>query len=340
VTTLSAFRTAALCSALFCGVVRASADDAPEAISLQYLAPANCPSEQAFVSRVEVHTRKVRWVPADEARRHLSITVEVRDARTTGTLTIDGEGERSITARTCEEVVDALALATALAIDPDQLGTEPEPPPDPAPEPERELEPRPSQKTPTVVPRAKGPEPGSLGAGSHLLFSVAPDIVAGVSLDVALRGRWLSVFDSSLRLSFGYLDSGFLERPTALRLTWLPWSRALACPVHLPLAPHLDFSPCIGGQLGRLRAVSGEAIDEPLPASYRQWFAVDAGAELELAFEPFGLYLMGGGLLPLRRLRYLVASPSGRDALVHDLAVKPSVFVGLGARVRLFGAPD
>jgi hypothetical protein len=333
VKTLSRFRTSALCSALACGAARALADDAPEPIALEYQAPAGCPSRLEFIALVEGYTQKVQWVAADQAKRRFSVMVAARAGEVSGTLTIDTEGERSVTARSCAEIVDALALATALAIDPGEMSPPPKVEPEPKPKPKR----RPL--APTPQPEAARP-PGSVGATGYLLFAVAPEIVAGASFDISWRWHVMPVADSSLQFSFGYLDSGWPERATTVQLGWLPWARLRGCPVHLSLAGPLEVAPCIGSQLGRLRSVAGEQITEPFPPASRTWIAIDGGVELELRLDAFGLYLMGGGVLPLRRLRYLVATPSGRDAVVHDLSIKPSVFVGLGARIALFGSPD
>ena len=121
----------------------ASADE--ERVHLRYAASGGCGGEAAFLAEVAARTAKARWVEPGEGVRVFEIAVrsgppEARGERASaiGDLTIrdpaGGTYQRQLRGRSCDEVVDALALVTALAIDPHaSIAPTPTPAPPPAP---------------------------------------------------------------------------------------------------------------------------------------------------------------------------------------------------------------
>ena len=105
---------------LFARTVRA--ESAGDAVRIVYEAPGGCPGEEEFLARVRARVSRMRTATGADGPRLFS--VRVREARQAfvGTLDItepDGaQSHRRIPADTCIEAVDALALVTALAIDP------------------------------------------------------------------------------------------------------------------------------------------------------------------------------------------------------------------------------
>jgi hypothetical protein len=99
----------------------ATADDAGEAIRLEYSAGPGCPDEAAFVARLRARTALARFVGRFERARAFVVRL-ASGATSSGSVTVTdadrGEGTRSLDADTCDEVADALALMVALAIDP------------------------------------------------------------------------------------------------------------------------------------------------------------------------------------------------------------------------------
>ncbi|HLK35581.1 MAG TPA: hypothetical protein VKU41_02435, partial [Polyangiaceae bacterium] len=102
----------------------AAAQDDEETIQLGYQASSGCPDQAAFVARVRARTARAALVapgtgPGDV--RAFDVEVAAGDPAR-GRLTLRGphhaEGTRRVQAATCDEVVDALALVVALAIDP------------------------------------------------------------------------------------------------------------------------------------------------------------------------------------------------------------------------------
>ncbi|MGH7294495.1 MAG: hypothetical protein ACRELB_06170, partial [Polyangiaceae bacterium] len=115
---------ACLCSALAltsAGVARAQ--PAEEPIRIEYAAPPTCPPESAFFAQLRARTSRVTRAATGARARTFAVTVVPRGRRIAGHLVIrDPDGataaERDVAGDTCEEVVEALALVTALSVDP------------------------------------------------------------------------------------------------------------------------------------------------------------------------------------------------------------------------------
>src|SRR4051794_27927386 len=93
-----------------------------EPIRIVFRAPTGCPDEASFTGQVTARTRRARLADEGEAARTFTVTITSAGARTRGRLTIDEPhgppAMRDVTGGTCEEVVAALGLVAALAIDP------------------------------------------------------------------------------------------------------------------------------------------------------------------------------------------------------------------------------
>lgn len=107
-------------------VTRANADDAPGAIALTYYASSGCPSQSTFREAVSARTRQAVWAaPTDVPSQTLEIILVSSEGTFDGHLRMGRVGEqqavRRISGATCDEVMAALALVAALAIDPNAL---------------------------------------------------------------------------------------------------------------------------------------------------------------------------------------------------------------------------
>lgn len=134
-------------------------------MALRYEGPERCPRREAFVAQVEARTNRARWVEAAPGVRRFGVELSADDGVARGVLTLRDaagtEARREIDGQSCEEVVAALALITALAIDPSARtapipaapGPVPGPVPGPTPEP-----------APTPVPGGPGPGPAPVPA--------------------------------------------------------------------------------------------------------------------------------------------------------------------------------
>lgn len=124
--------------------------DGVEPIRIQFRAPAGCPDAAAFTDQVRARTAKTRPAAPGERARTFSVSITREPRVSKGQLTIeDKQGDtavREVSGQTCAEVVAALALISALAIDPDastspKALTSPAPPAPPPPPPPRAVAP-------------------------------------------------------------------------------------------------------------------------------------------------------------------------------------------------------
>jgi hypothetical protein len=128
----------AACAALVLAPERASGQVATEPIRIDFHAHDGCPDEGKFTGEVRARTAKARIAfPAEPARFfRVNVTRDRGTTKSRGKLTIEDPGGavsvREVSGESCGEVVSALALITALAIDP-KASTAVEPPPHPPP---------------------------------------------------------------------------------------------------------------------------------------------------------------------------------------------------------------
>ncbi|MEZ4374440.1 MAG: hypothetical protein R3B07_26700 [Polyangiaceae bacterium] len=162
--------------------------------SVQYVSAPGCPTEERFVAGVEGRTALARHVPDAHGVR---VRLQIED-RGSGAepfiarLSITGDVEapqRSISAGSCDELVNAAALIVALALDP---GASAEPrqarlPPAAPPAPPPTVTPPRDAPGPSVERR--DPDEPTLGvfAGAGLTGGVGGSVAALWSLGVAVR---------------------------------------------------------------------------------------------------------------------------------------------------------
>ena len=99
----------------------ANADDAPP-VQFDYLALPGCPGVDAFIREVLARAPQVRLATSPDHARTLVARVHQRGGGIEGTLVVrDADGattERTVRARSCAELVTALAVISALVLDP------------------------------------------------------------------------------------------------------------------------------------------------------------------------------------------------------------------------------
>lgn len=93
-----------------------------EDVVLDYAVPAGCPSREHFESQVIARTALVRFVQTPRSGRFFSVYVESNSTGPVGRLTTGRDREvgsaREVSSQSCEDVIAALALIAALAVDP------------------------------------------------------------------------------------------------------------------------------------------------------------------------------------------------------------------------------
>lgn len=302
-----------------------------ERVRLVYRAPSSCPSRAFFTRQVRARTARVRFARTG-AERHFSVSIETRAKGFFGRLEIvDQAGRantRSFQGRACSDVVAALALVTALAIDP-----------------HASTAPVASLPPPVVPPARRGPgraarprarrKPDHLGwqwsSGVDLTMMAGPAARPLLTFAPFLeteRER-AAPWRPSLRLQLLAAATGVLGpgAPRA-RYRWFA-ARIELCPVDWPLYGKLSMIPCVASDLGAL-AARGTAVALPRSA-IRGWWAVGLTARLRWATgRGFFVEIAGNGYATITRDSLVFETP---HELVHQA---PPISLGaqLGAGVN------
>ena len=298
-------------AAFLVGVAAVAAEPSPvEPVALVFDAPRACPTRSDFMEEIGWRTRRVVWGElGGRAGRTLFVSVRATDSGFSGRLDLrraDGQTmSRQFEDSACSEVVSALALVAALAIDPRASQSPLAGPPGPAPgvespSPGPAVTPgpdvpsaKPAERTSQALEasRAASPEaaPGSPEARSghwhaiadvsvSSLWGLAPEPMIAVIPSIAAQrrtGRWLSLI---LRVSPTLAETGFLSPATDRSVFRYFALRAEICG-HGHLGWQFELGPCVVGDAGLL-AVSG---NDQVPTAYhpvRPWSAFGLAADL------------------------------------------------------------
>jgi hypothetical protein len=296
--------------ALVAGASAARADQpaqtAQEIVELRYDAPAECPPRSELEAAILERTPNVRI--GAPAHRVFAVTIAATPDGFRGTLIVDRVADKELAAQRCDDLANALALVTALAIDPTATA---------APTTVRPLAAAAStaHAPPTPAPRA----PTSLAA------DVGAIVVAGVSpsalFAVALEGHviWRERYQLEVAALAGRDTSA--REDAQVRFTWLA-GRLAGC----RHGPHrrVTADACGHVEVGAVRA-SGEDIINQRDLT-RLWLAAGAHGRVRIPVgaRGFGLLQLGASL-PLVRDRYIFAP----DVAIHTTPVV-TVWAGVG----------
>lgn len=263
----------------------------------------------------------------------LQIRLNATDTGLRGALSLRlGDGtssDRSVEGATCQAVVEALSLTSALA-----LASAP-PPSAPSPAP---LVTNPAQAASgvTAAPSAASPSVREVelsssrfgfeaGAQASLGQMVAPHLNVGGGFLARARLERSSVVSPSLTLSVMHTRNELFEssQHAELRLTGLTLA---ACP--LSLRPHrrFRFEPCVSATAAELSATGRELLLSRTVS--RSWWGAGALARLSVLPVPdFAVEVEGGGLVPLVSRRFVV-DPT-RQSLGETPLIAPFASLGL-----------
>jgi hypothetical protein len=318
----------------------------PRTVRIEYEAPAGCPDERAFEGQVRGRSSRISVTAGGETV--VRVRIAGRGKRASGEVTLADasgrESKRSVDG-TCTDVVAALALIAALALDP-TASTEREAPAPaastaPAPSPPASSAPPPAASASTKPPAPAVSAPAaasseqaavtaatphtwawSIGAHAGVTGGVTPDVLftVPVLLDVSLRAKGL--FAPALRLRFERSGSGGTG-PTA-DFSWTTGSLDL-CPIAFSPGP-LRFWPCVRAEAGALEA-AGVGVS-PTRTSVRPWVTLGLEVRVRLAIVgPIFAEIEGGAFAPLVRDRFFL-EPA---ATIHTTpAVAPAGAAGIG----------
>ncbi len=255
------------------------------AIQLQVDAPPECTTREELIARVAARNRQIELVAPGRAG---PAPATVRVVVTPGTRAVAGEltitqpasaaAVRRLSAPSCEQLTDALALLIALAFDPAAPAEQDQAPPPQVAPPRPEAPPPPKEPAHAPAPLPAGPPPGRLrlsaAVGGQVLSGPAPRAMPGVIFEVTLGWDRASVWSPAARLSTGLDWSGALHEiggDAAFSLASLTLD---ACPLRL-LPWKVEARACATGTIGRLGASGSQTFD---PAPAERPFAATGGA--------------------------------------------------------------
>jgi hypothetical protein len=314
-----------------------------EPVHILYEARGECPEPAAFIDQILLRTHRARLARTDEPGRTFLVTVVAGREEIEGRLVIraldDTTTTREVTGRTCREVAAALALVTAVAIDPESSREMP-----PAPPPPSEALPPPSEP-PAVVPaepsRRGAPAPGAgsarwswaAGAAGGVRGSVAPVPAAAAAIfgelsrvDRVRSGAPWAL--SALRLSANFARTGWLTSgPGEARFTWVALDLQ-ACAFRLQVGASLQIQPCLSLEGGLLQGTGRIARAK---TTTRPWIGVGPllGVTLPLSRVWF-LEAEGGVTLALERDTFIFEEP--RSKVYRAPLVGGTAELGVGYR--------
>jgi hypothetical protein len=284
-------------------------------------APEGCPTKREFVDEVLRRSKKAAPVgPAELPDVAVSVKIDPKKrpfvgrlALTTGT----SFKERTVTDRRCADVVSAIALVTALAIDPEAetrpLASLPEPAP---PEPPAPSPPLPAPPSTPMGPVASRVWATPLPAEPLGLAWVAPPLPAWVVRPPPARSLWGLELGAAAAMSVGLYEQPLVG-------------------VQLFAGLRRPQSPSFGLDLGF------RYVLQPAPTTVTQLDAAMALAAGELRF-------CGPGWAPVKPLRFfpcatfeagaaLVTLTNPRDATASGAG--PWVALGVGGRAQWLWTP-
>jgi hypothetical protein len=315
----------------------------PEAVRIDYAAPAACPNAAAFLRSIKERTTRFRQATATESARSFRVRVSGLSSSFAGRLEIVGPDDstavRNVDSPSCSEVSNALALMTALAIDPSALVSQSKPaderPTEPASAVEAEQKQRsvPSTMTdsPRSVPDASTGPPWRWSAGvqGHTTFAVTPDLGYGGDLFVDVEAPDSSALGPAARIGL-FLNQSVVDLPTgpSARFSWI--AAALeGCPVRLRApALRLAVHPCLAVRMGVLSG-EGQSMTQPKQAT-SLWS--DVGPLLRLRVQVgarVNLEVQGALMLPLYRPTFTILDNGSDTSAFAVPAVGGSLGIGV-----------
>lgn len=335
------------------------ADPGPKPVEVQFEGPTGCAGADGFFASLRSRTAHVRAAEGEEPRTTLQVRLTRERGRVVGELrTIDDSGAsdtRKVQGASCQDVVQALSLTAALALDPTAIlsvspetsgaegvasdrpagpGTEKPPAPDsPRPAAPAVEKPAPALKEPpkepaaaaVPVPPSRRPVPSwELGARLLGLSFLSAGFSPGATLDVHKNLGSGRVFRPSFGLAFVYARNDLFETPAAAAAALVAVA-ASGCPVRVS-AGFLTIQPC-AAFWGGLLSTAGRHLTQENRVDHL-WLS--AGLTLRAALwlgRGFSLQLEGGLQAPLFKRRYFATVPSNVRA--ETPALSPVVGVGL-----------
>jgi len=272
-------------------------------VHLDYEASAGCPDRAAFIAEIAARTTRARFVDEGDNVRIFKASIRSQGERIVGSLisnTGQAGAERRVSGKTCSEVVSALGLITALAIDP-SASTRPSPSSSP------EAAASSNQSAQAAVAANSIPEPAASPVSGIVKNEIQTSSTWGVSWGVqgeasygaTLEGADLTMLGGSLHVESGpfagerrgalFRIGGFLlQSPTETKPTFGEASitrvgAEVACsPLYIRISNAFEMHPWVHAEIGRIKGSGasrpGDLVTNPGDQSY-PWLAVGESME-------------------------------------------------------------
>lgn len=327
-----------------------------EAVRIDYTAPAACPNGAAFLRSIKDRTTRFRQATVTESARSFVARVSASGSSFSGRLEIVGSDNqtavRTVNSPICSEVSSALALMTALAIDP-TAPTAPTAPNAPnalasksnprgaAPRLAAEAEQKPPSFPSTeaassrLAPEAStGPSPWRWSAGvqGHTTFTVTPGVGYGGDVFLDAEAPDSSVLGPAVRAGV-FLNQAIVELPSGptARFTWMV-PGIEGCPVRLrAMAMRLAVHPCVAFRIGVLYG-EGQSMTR---AKHATSLWADVGPLLRLRLEVasrVSIEAQGALILPLYRPTFTILDNGSNTDAFSVPGIGGSVGIGVSYR--------
>ncbi|MEO6600470.1 MAG: hypothetical protein ABIQ16_11390 [Polyangiaceae bacterium] len=273
--------------------------EGPRRFSLEYHGAPSCQQEAELVTEIQRRTPTAVRVRNGAGDVSIQITTEAIGSQQRAQVDVkgpDGPNQRVIEAPECSQVIHAVALILAIAIDPDAAPQKAEPivlePPaplsPPAPRRLRERE------------TARPPVWWAFGPGVGLVGGVAPHVALAQHLSFELgRGR-SSGFVAHLKLSGIHAHGDVSARPGTADFDLLAL-RLASCPYRV--VARVSVSACVSFDFGRLQGRGSQTLAEKSGSA--RWYGPGAFSAAELSvLDWLQVRLELGALAPLARDRF------------------------------------
>ena len=300
---------------------------APVPLRVDYEAPPECPGVADFNQRLTARSATHVGARADVSALVVHVGRPGRGSQAHGELSVryaDGsEARRVVSGDTCDSVVDALALMSAMSLD---AVSSPSAPPVDVP-------PTPPEADDAGRAGLLDRRPGlhvSAGVGGGVTFAMAPVAAPDGTAFVEVSHRGGTAWSPSLRAGFEYAASG----AASVQGGDMKVTRSLAeldgCPLEWSPGA-FRLVPCIHLEGGALEA-SGLSVT-PENTAHRPWFAAGALARARyVTSSRLFLELAGGVLAPFVRDRFFF-EPTG-STVFRAPAVSGFVGGAIGITIR------
>jgi hypothetical protein len=316
----------------------ALAAEVSEEVRFSYREHPSCPSYAAFRQQLLLRSDKVHFAAETGGSRTFAIELEqLPNGTFRGKLAIDGGSPRVLEASECAELVSALGLIAALAIDP-QAKTDPlplpaDPPPSPPPPPAllaATPPAAPARVDPPRPPAAPSPRLWRWGLGGvgGVAFGHVSGAAGGGGVFVELRRNGRQILAPAFRVgaerTAPHTAAGDLA---SARFTWTH-GRVEVCPI--AWSPHMRIRvlPCAGMQIGAIEARDSTASSPK--TAVRLWLAPVTAARFEgvMVADRLWLEIEGGAAWIATRDRFAVGPD---DAAPGHTVYAPGSVAGLAS---------